>query len=84
MTTQEAKICPTCQFIETGDQDDHSCLDHLQKVNKELIKERAQLYDVLGRLKSVADEALQFYVNAERADSEAHPRLYTRGISPWK
>lgn len=44
MTTKEAKICPTCQFVETDDQD-HSCLDHLQKTNNELVKELARLSD---------------------------------------
>ena len=62
MTTQEAKICPTCQFVETGDQDDHSCLDQLRKENSQLITDRAKLYDLLDRVKSITDEAIQFYV----------------------
>lgn len=80
MTTQEAKICPTCQFVATNDQD-HGCLDYLRKVNERLIAELATLSDTPSDEVSASDSpdrvsdfgnALHYILDAKNTEGDCY------------
>ena len=77
MTTQQAKICPTCQFVAPTDQDDHSCLDYLRKVNSQLLTDRVKLSDTEPDSDSpdrVSDfrDALRYILEAKNTEGDCY------------